>query len=375
MAIGTLPPVIPEVPLNAGQPGPRPPRPERTAAPGGDATATTAATMPLRTVLGSAVAAALGSQDGFGPLYAALSALAGRPDLPPAVADAVEAVLSFRLGAGPTGASLTAGDLRRAVALSGLFHERAAAEAVRAGGAPPFDLKVSIVLLRAALLRWTAEAPAGGGLREAVAALAAAPQVRSRPPPPRRGGQAEPQRASAPPGGDPSAVPSLALAALAADEAARALDRIVLHQAASLDRDDAAPAVDADVPPGLVLELPIAGPNGTAVLDLRIEREPQGRAPGAPDGPVWRVDLACSVEPLGPLAARIGILPGRRVVIGLWCEEPVAVERLEAERGLLADALTAAGLDVAGIDLHVGRPPPRRSTPGHVPPHRLDVEL
>ncbi|WP_165644831.1 flagellar hook-length control protein FliK, partial [Oharaeibacter diazotrophicus] len=164
------------------------------------------------------------------------------------------------------------------------------------------------------------------------------------------------------------------------DAAERAAGRILLHQAASIGGDDAAPGTDDDAPRGLVFEIPIAGPAGVSVAEVRIERDDHGgRERGGADddgGPVHRVEMAFAVAPLGPVAVRVGLLPGRRVVIGVWCETPAAVARLEAEAAPLADALTAAGLAVSGVDLHLGRPPQRPAAPTPTAPrHRLDVEL
>lgn len=380
MAIGTLPPVIGEVPVGVGQHGRPAPRPDHPpAAPAAPATSTVGTpTLPTSTVLDLAVAAALGHQDGLGPVFAAAMALAGRPGLPSPVADALSALLAARLG----GAPVTPEALRNSVARSGLFHEHRFGEALRqAGSAGPVsgtaDLKALLALVRAVLTPMAATAD-GTAAGERGAAGGSSPAVpRGRPLPPRRGAAPTAQRMPADLAAELDALPDPALAARLVDAADRALARITLHQAASLDTEDAAPAADGDPAPALVLELPLATPAGTAVAELRIESDYHRRTPDEQLGPSWRVDLACAVEPLGSLSARVGLLPGRRIVIGLWCDDPAAVPRLESERAALETALAAAGLDVVGLDLHIGRPPAPRSAGagGHPPPHRLDVEL
>ncbi len=128
-----------------------------------------------------------------------------------------------------------------------------------------------------------------------------------------------------------------------------------------------------------MFELPLAGPAGVSIAGIRIERDPPDpsrREPGArPPEPVYRVEMAFAIEPLGPLVARVGLLPGRRVVVGLWCADPGAAARIAAERPLLEAELAADGMEVGGIDLHVGAGPERRPPSGHSPPHRLDVQL
>ncbi len=360
MAIGTLPPVIGEVPVSTGQPGRQSLRPERdlSTRPGADASAratAASATLPQTGALEEAVAAALGRQDGLAPVFAAGAALAGTTVPSPLIARALEALAALVLAGAPDAAAL-----RRAVEASGLFHESRLAAGVPAG-----DLKAVLLMLQGLLAGASA---AGGPVAEAD------PGRKFAPAPPRRGARPVGQGAVPVPDGPPEHLPGHL-----AEAVDRALSRILLHQAASLPDPETAPAVDTDAPPGLVFELPIAGPSGVSIAGIRIERDPPGREhrpgePGASD-PVFRVELAFAVAPLGPLVARVGLLPGRRVVVGLWCADAGAADRIGAERPALEAALAAGGLEVGGVDLHVGSPPERRPVPGHAPPHRLDVQL
>lgn len=362
MAIGMLPPVIGEVPVSTGQGSRQAARPLRDAAPPPSDAAPRlqpGGTLPETGVLDAAVAAALGRQDGLAPVFAAAVALAGRPDLPPLLARALQALLDHVVG-GEGGPS--AGDLERAVMASGLFHESRLA-----AGLPAADLKAVLVMLKAML---------SGMGTPLEPASEADPGRRFAPPPPRRGA-----RPSAQPAAPPPIVPTDMLPSHLAEAVDRALARVFLHQAASLpDGASSGAEEDAAAPRSLVLEIPIAGPAGPSIAGIRIDRDPPGRSGrdgrDEPGEPVFRVELAFSVDPLGPLTARVGLLPKNRVVVGLWCASEDACARLDREVGALSAALAAGGLDVGGVDLHVGLPPdPRPSPYGSPPPHRLDVEL
>ena len=121
-------------------------------------------------------------------------------------------------------------------------------------------------------------------------------------------------------------------------------------------------------------ELPLATRDGTAVVQMTIERD-GGRRTGAevvgePTG--WRVRFALDVEPLGPVTAQIG-LAGEHLSIGLWFERPETAARLSGEVGALRGALEAADIPVDAIRVAAGRPAEatRSSTSGRF----VDVSL
>ena len=169
---------------------------------------------------------------------------------------------------------------------------------------------------------------------------------------------------------DPKALARLLLA-----ETDHAAARITLQQAASIEETRAV-GTERSGGPAWRFDLPVATPAGIAIAALRIERDdhknPAGE--GDPSGPSFRVDLSLMVEPFGNLDARIGLLPGRRIVVGLWCETADALARLRPGLAGLPDSLRATGLDVGAIDLHVGRPPPSRPDAAAMH-HRLDLKL
>lgn len=179
-----------------------------------------------------------------------------------------------------------------------------------------------------------------------------------RPAPPRRGvvprGQAAMAAERAEGGED---VAELGRRALERSEGA--LQRILLGQYAVLDRhaDADQPAMTQARHGEWTAELPLATRDGTAVVQMTIERD-GGRRTGAeaasePTG--WRVRFALDVEPLGPVTAQIG-LAGEHLSIGLWFERPETAARLSSEVGTLRGALEAADIPVDAIRVAAGRP-------------------
>lgn len=312
--------------------------------------------LPQMTALDTAVAEALARQDGLAAVFARAAALAGEPDLPAPLAALLRALPEFAVD-GSVGPEA----LRDALARSGLFGEAAAR-----AGTPTVDLKVALQLLARLLASWTATAPDGS---PAIPPIPAAVPGTRRPDPPRSRG---PIAGQPPADLEDRSDPRLAALELAA-AADRAVARIVLHQAASLG-DPADPRPTDEAPHPLIAEIPLAGPGGISIAQLRVSRDDHRGEAGGGDRRSWRVELAVDVAPLGPVSARVGLLPGRRLVVGLWCESRTGRDRLAGEIPRLRAALESAGLDVAPVDLHLGRPP-LAEPPPVAPPHRLDVEL
>jgi hypothetical protein len=363
MAIGTVGPVSAEAPLATGHPS-RPPshRPGEGAgggtAAGGSAPAsdsTEAAVHAAATPFDRVIAAALARQDGLAHLFAAAAALGGRggDELPRPLSDALAALAGLVLDDPPDGAALKA-----AFARAGLFHEALVlASDARASG----DFKSVLATLRATLTLFMDEAPPHPSVEV----------VRDRVPPPRPGAPAPPEAAVPwPDDQDP-----VLLARRLVGETEHALARLALHQTAVIE--------EAGVRPGEIgratafsLALPIAGATGVSIATIRVERDDarEDRPPDAPAEPTWRVDVSLAVEPLGPIEGRIGLLPGRRVVAGLWCAEPAAVAPIVAGIAMVRTELEAAGIELGAFDVHIGRPPPK-PRPAAAKPHRIDLAL
>lgn len=342
--------------------------------------------LPTTSPLDATVAAALGRQDGLAPLFADVEALAGLPSLPDALKSAVDALMALRLG----GDSLGGDAVKAAVSSSGLFHEGNVAGAAASAGlvagqdrvmasVASGDLKGVLFALRMALVGWVPAAarPASGG-------LAAGQTRRDRPPPLRSGTPLSGQGAETRDlrGLDPSAIASRLV-----ESVERGLWRLTLNQIAAIGghggKGDAAPDQAAPTAPLLAVELPLAGPGGTSVMQLAVYRDPDEGDRSGQDGDEtpWRAELAFDVDPIGPVTVRVGLMADHRVALGVWCDSDAALVSIDSEREALTDELTAIGLTVTGIDLHRGRPAAavaaasgtQADTLGQ--PHRLDVEL
>ena len=239
--------------------------------------------------------------------------------------------------------------------------------------APGVDLKGALEMLRRELTVWLGRSADLMASLDGAADDGTAPRV-DRPAPPRKGGPVRGQPAMPLSGGDDAEpVSSETLAGRALGEAERSLSRVFLHQAATAESRDARTAQPSQA---LMLEIPIAGPNGTSIAQLRIERDDHAPSePGAPPRRVFQVDIAFDVAPLGPVAVRVGLMDGRRVAVGVWCDSDDGLVRLEAERANIVLGLEQEGMTVAGVDLHKGHPPEGRDEGAAAGNHRLDLQL
>lgn len=234
------------------------------------------------------------------------------------------------------------------------------------------DLKGALEGLRRELAVWLGRnanvlAGLGGGGDDSTARV-------DRPTPPRKGGPVRGQPAVPFLDGDHTEAASTeTLAGRALGEAERSLSRVFLHQAATAESRDARVAQST---PALMFEIPIAGPNGTSIAQLRIERDDHAPTePGAAPRRVFQVDIAFDIAPLGPVAVRVGLMDGRRVAVGVWCESDDGLVRMEAERENIVLGLEQEGMVVAGLDLHRGHPPEGREDATAAASHRLDLQL
>ncbi|MCM5559041.1 hypothetical protein [Pleomorphomonas sp. JP5] len=233
------------------------------------------------------------------------------------------------------------------------------------------DLKGALGILRHELLAWLGR---NADVMASVAGDDGETASANRPPPPRKGGPVRGQPAVPLLDGDQAeAGTTEALAGRALGEAERSLSRVFLHQAVTSESRDAKAAPPTQT---LMFEIPIAGPNGTSIAQLRIERDDHAPTePGAKPRRVFQVDIAFDIAPLGPVAVRIGLMDGRRVAVGVWCESDDGLVRMEAERENIVLGLEQEGMVVAGLDLHHGHPPEGREDATVAANHRLDLQL
>lgn len=355
-----------------------PARTENAASP--PAVAAPATAPSPRAIAGPLLGAALGRQDSLAPLFANLGGLAQGSValvLPKPLMTLVDQILAQRL---PTAASrlLTAEALKGAVARSGLFLE--ARQAAGESPTPQTDLKAGLLALRDMLKPAVEGASPSTPALPAEAADAAAPAPA---PAGRLPGAAAYEHDSAPPAAAQSRLPpprdglltpqpvqerSLSDAARPAaiaqalfEQAEAGLDRIALAQYASLPQDG--PRLDHQPPARWLTEIPLALPNGTAVLPLEIERDPPQPGSAAPDAPVWRVRFALDAEPLGALQGVV-TLQGRALGVSFWAEREETSRLLRQATPDLETALLRSRFESADFEVFTGHPRQAKAAAG-----------
>lgn len=264
---------------------------------------------PEQSLLAQALRSALPRQGGLGTQLAGLAAAWRQvPDRDAAPLARAVAVLLERTATTGTDAAA----LRQAVLQSGVFFEARLARGVF----DPADLKGQLLRLLGRLRPGTAPAPepgtqAPGGTRAAA------------------GGRAD------------------AVLEVLRQQAEDALATVRWQQLNSLPDDTGRGPV-------WHLALPLRTPaDKPADLCMRAQRESDGREPG---GRHWTVDLSITLEPLGPLHARLS-LSGEELSATLWAEHPTTAVLLDHDLGRLRAGLERAGLAVTHLATRVGRPP------------------
>ena len=102
---------------------------------------------------------------------------------------------------------------------------------------------------------------------------------------------------------------------------------------------------------------PEAFPDDPAFAPLPPEPEPQQkREEREPKQALWRLDLAFDLEPLGPLQVQAQLIQGR-LSSQLWAERPYTASLIETNLDSLRTQLHDCGLNVSGLDCHLGKPP------------------
>lgn len=274
-------------------------------------------------------------QGGLAPLLADLTAAASRPDLPQAVRAAARAMLSLGLD----GAALDGKAIETAVLKSGVFLDGAAAKGEPVEG----DMKLALLSLRNAL-------------RSALPEGVRVPALSSSLPPPHR---------AALPVGEQPALPSIALldgdatSLRLLSETDAALARTTLLQLASLP--DASQVNNTQ---RLVVDIPIATPQGHAVIQLQVEPDPSHRsASGQERQPSWRINLAIDIEPLGPVRASVTQIDGRTHV-NLFAEREGSARALRDDLPTLQTQLAEAALEPGDLHCRSGVPQREPAPPG-----------
>jgi len=134
-------------------------------------------------VVSDMVGRAAAAQGGMAPLLADLERVSTSPQAPALVRQAAANMLALR---SPIDGAVTAGEIRQAFGRSGLFMESRLAEEAPAPGAAPLaakDLKAAMLVLRAAVASWSAQAGPATPAQTGQAPTASPPQTAPNAPP------------------------------------------------------------------------------------------------------------------------------------------------------------------------------------------------
>jgi hypothetical protein len=281
------------------------------------------------------------------PLKANLEAMLARSDapLPQAVRAAIQTVLGQRPAAPVAG---DAQKLQATLQQSALFTGDATAQ-------PVLDMKSALLGLRQALQTWLT--PKVDNVLPQLAAHQPAPA--NAPAPPVRGGATVPQPPSLPGPFDVMPVREAGMRLLVETDAA--LARHTMLQIASLPDDPAAPR-NAENAQRLVLDFPLITPQGTAIVQLRIERDEKRNGKGR-KAPVWQAMFSIDTEPIGPVHARIAMV-GETANVSLFAERKDSAAALRDNIPLLQAGLAEAAVEPGDILCATGAPAAPAATPG-----------
>lgn len=312
----------------------------------------------LQAAVTAMVRDAVAKQNGLAPLMADVEAALTRTDLPQPVRAAAIELLSLRM---PTSAPVTAPDIKAAVISSGIAGDPATLQPAQTGGN---DLKAALQTLKDALTNWIASEE--GADPKAAAARPATPLAtplqipqRATLPPPHRLAQTVPQAPL------PASLPDEASAREAAQHLLSktdgALARQTLLQIASLPEDQNALRPEQSAP-RLTLDIPLLTPQGTGVVQLRIEQEASKRK-GPDIRPLWRANFSIDLEPIGPVHASIALF-GERAAVTLYAERDDSAQMLREGLPILEAGLNDAALEAGELRCRAGAPSAARSAPG-----------
>jgi len=141
--------------------------------------------------------------------------------------------------------------------------------------------------------------------------------------------------------------------------AAAAVSRLQTHQLSSLAQSQLTP--EGNLLTTWQLEIPMRNQQDLVPLQLKMQREDaqekqeKNGKKGAQE-PVWRIELAFDLAPLGPLQVQAQIARGS-LTSQLWAEKASTARLIDTELGTLRERLTAAGLTVGELACQQGVPP------------------
>lgn len=283
-------------------------------------------------------------QAGLGSLFAQIGSLmsaqsSGNVSLPDPVVKAMQQILGLRLSSAQ---APTAQDLQQAVRLSGQFRE---AQLSLPSGAQPQG-QVALPDLKSALLSFKA-------LLQQLGARSEITHPAGQPPAPSRHGAPQGQAQQTSSGFWAGAASQNLQALLKETDSALARLRLTQLSNTKLSRDDGPRA--ASRPMDLVVELPLAFGNETAVMQMQVGRDGAGNQDEDEGEPAWRLRFALDLTATGPLEAAIS-LRGGGTYASLWVDRKETFDSLNAVRETMEAAFADAGLDLQELRLIRGSP-------------------
>ncbi len=142
--------------------------------------------------------------------------------------------------------------------------------------------------------------------------------------------------------------------------AAAAVSRLQTHQLSSLAQTQIGP--DGALLTTWQLELPMRDQRDIVPLQIKLQREEEPRKQEKERGePLWKIELAFDVAPLGPLQVQAQLTRGT-LTSQLWAERSATAQLVATELTHLRERLQAAGLSVGELSCRQGTPPHGPST-------------
>ncbi|WP_417688979.1 flagellar hook-length control protein FliK [Roseibium sp.] len=268
------------------------------------------------------------------------AAAAGTITVSEPVKQVMQQILGLRLGGS---SAPSAGDIGAAVRSSGVFAEAGQA----AGKADSEDLKMLLGQLKGLL--------AGLGVKAQIPRPMVQPPVPNLHAGPR--GQAQ-SRSSSASEGAAKALNAQELLGKLMQDTDSALARIRLTQMVNRGLgDDDGPVSRASQGRAmdLVMELPIAVGQETAVMQMQVGRDPDHDTGEGDEGRAWRLRFGMDLTATGPFEAAIS-LRGGGTFVSLWIEREETYQGLGGQRETIEAAFADAGLDLQELRFIRGLP-------------------
>ena len=266
----------------------------------------------------------LPQQNGYAPLLATVAALAQWPVLRQLPLPVRNALALLESSMSHPEALATGDGLRQAIERSGLFLE---SQLAQPGGA---DASTGQGDWKGALLRLLTSLNGQPPLRDG-SGVNVAPPLQSR-------GMTAQGRLTLP-------------AELAENSgAANLLPRLRADVQAALARLEVA-QLEASSVPAWMIEIPVQGPQGTDVLQVRLEQHNND----GEQAQHWTLGFALDLPSLGPVQGEL-VLRGKHLSVRLWAQLRESTARLEQQFDDLRSRLAASGLNLDQMSCQTGLP-------------------